>query len=334
VKVNRPSLNLPKQKLLFIFARYIFNNNRHIENDIYDHLLCSAQNAGLEVDRFFADRIMYPQFGLDTSGAQADLGALREKIETIRPDVIVFDANFIGSEIGFNAQFLRSIKRQFGPKLIGFEGDVWGTQWTQIVSYWSIVADRIIHLAPDKPDFQNYSFHDKLCSTAYPVNRKNFFPESTKTADLSFFGSHAYLRPFWLTAALRTANRLGMTTNVCLHMRTHDCPTMKEYAEILRRSRIVLNFSSRDSGAKAMTGRAWQVLNSGVLLLEEYNSEIEDFFVPFIHYVPFENAVQFQNMIEFFHKNPVERAVITRASSEFCVEHYSDTKIWSRLLSA
>lgn len=321
-------------RIFFIFPQHIFNNRQNIECDIKDHLCESARNAGLQVNHFFGDNILYPHLGLDPAKAMSDLVMLRAQIHTMRPDVIVFDANFMGQEVGINFNYLSRLKEETGARLIGFMGDVWGTHWIEIANYWGPVADLIMYIVPDGPFVKASSFNNNMLSSPYPVNTRNFFPDPVKNFDLSFFGSHAYLRPFWLAHALRAAARLGLKINVREHQRTSDCPNVAEYAEILRRSHMVLNFSSRGEGTKIITGRAWQALNSGSLLLEEENDQTKYYFEPFIHYVPFENAAQLERLVEFFYKNPDQAAIIGQSASAFCTEHYGAAAIWSRILGA
>jgi hypothetical protein len=322
------------RKLLFILPRYIFNSDQHVECDMADHLCQSAANAGFDADCFFGDNILYPQLGLNHEKAVADLAELRTRIATTRPDAIVFDANFVGGDIGLNGAFLREVKAATGTRLIGFMGDVWGTHWVTIAQYWGEVADRLFYIVPEGRFIEACACADRMLSSPYPVNSRNFFPDPLKEYDLSFFGSHAYLRPFWLGRALRVVNRLGLVSNIRTHARTNDCPSMAEYSRILRHSRMVLNFSSRGRDAKIITGRAWQALHAGTLLLEEENDQTPQYFVPFVHYVPFENAAQLALLIEFFHKNPDLAATVGQAAAAFCIEYYSATAIWNRILDA
>lgn len=325
---------LSDTKIFFIFPQYIYNSDRHIECDIKDHLYDSALNVGMQADYFFGDHILYPHLGLDPARASAVLATLRERVSTMRPDLIVFDANFMGGDVGINANYLRMLKEEFGSRMIGFMGDVWGTHWIEIANYWGPVVDMVMYIMPDGSFVKACAFSDKMLSSAYPVNRQNYFYDPVKNFDLSFLGSHAYLRPFWLAHAVRAAARLDLKTNIREHERTSDCPSIAEYAEILRRSRMVLNFSSRGIQAKIITGRVWQVLNSGLLLLEEENDQTSHFFEPFVHYVPFENAAQLERLIEFFHKNPDQAKIIGQSALAFCEKHYNATAIWKRMLGA
>ncbi len=321
-------------KLFFVLPRYIFNSSQHVECDMADHLCRSAANAGFDADWFFGDNILYPQLGLDREKAAADLAELRRRIEAAKPDAIVFDANFIGTDTGLNRAFLADMKSRFGSRLVGFMGDVWGTHWVTIAQYWGETSDLLMYIVPEGPFIEACSCAERMCSSPYPVNNRNFFPDPLKEVDLSFFGSHAYLRPFWLAHALKVVNRLGLASNIRAHTRMNDCPSMVEYARILRRSRMVLNFSSRGRNVKIMTGRAWQTLQAGTLLLEEENEQTRYYMVPFVHYVPFENAAQLALQIEFFHKNPEFAGTIGQAAAAFCAKHYNSAAIWNRILDA
>jgi hypothetical protein len=190
----------------------------------------------------------------------------------------------------------------------------------------------LIHIAPGGEADKHAESQSKLFCTACPVNPRNFYRQTERSFDVSFFGSYGtYLRAFWLASVARLSKRLALHDNLRGHDRTSDCPTMAEYAAIMRGSLMVLNFSARSPGIKIMTGRVWQATSSGVVLLEEANEPVEYYFVPFVHYIPFENARQLAHMIEFFKKNGDWAERISHSAAEFCAQHYSAERIWSRV---
>jgi len=333
-EVLEPDLAINSQmKLLFIFPEFIHNSGRFVECDMKDHLFESAMNAGIRSDFFFSDQFAYPLLNLDPVASKNALQKLFEKIESSRPDVIVFDGNFIGDDVSLNASYLRKIKEIFKTKLVVFIGDGWGETWLPVADYWGSVVDLIMHIAPGGAVEQRSAFRDRLVCSPYPVNNRNFFPDATKAFDVSFFGSYvSYLRPLWLTSAIRAANKFGLETNIRAHERTNDCPNMADYAKILRRSRMVLNFSSRYGQVKMMTGRVWQAMHSGVVLLEEDNDMTEHFYLPLVHYAPFENILQLTHMMRFFDQNKDYAQRLGVRAAAFSQKYYSASSIWARIL--
>ncbi len=323
-----------RYSVLFVLPRYIHNSDRFVEYDLWDHFYETAINAGVRADRFYADRIDYPILNLDPDAAAEDLRKLREHIDKTRPDVVLFDANFIGDDVSLNAAYLGEIKASYGTKLIGFIGDAWGIVWVPVADYWGAVADLIVHVAPGGAVETNSVFHEKLVCTPYPCNDRNFFREEIYETDISFFGTAAsFLRPFWITSATMIAQRLKLRSNLRAHNRTSENPDIAQYAKIMRRSRMVLNCSTRYKKFKMITGRVWQSMSSGVVLLEEENAMTRQFFVPFVHYVPYENIRQLGHMIRFFKENTDWADRIGRTAAEFSRQHYSASLVWARILS-
>jgi len=319
-------------RVLFLFPEFINVSDAYIECNFKDFFFQSAINAGVVADYFFTDHISYTHLHFDAQLANRDLLGLRDKVTSTRPDVIFFDANFPGGEHGLTCEFMCRLKSEFKFRTVGYLGDAWGDYWASISDYWAPVTDLMMHIAPGGGAEQKASNANIFVCSPCPVNRLSFYPGAEAVYDLSFVGSYgSYLRPFWLTHATIEADQLNLRYYINAHQRTNNCPTMAEYSAIVRQSRIVLNFSSRLENTKAMTGRPWEVLNSGRLLLEEENDPIKHFFVPFIHYVPFENVRQLRYLINFFVRHPEIAQRIGKNALEFCDEYYSAASIWARL---
>jgi spore maturation protein CgeB len=116
------------------------------------------------------------------------------------------------------------------------------------------------------------------------------------------------------------------------HDRQTGASGMEEYSKTMRRSQIVLNLPARHNGKYAITGRIWQALHCGALLLEEQNALTEAYFVPYVHYVPFRSAEELTRLIGFFHKNPHYSRKIGDCAATFMEEEYSEARIWADIL--
>lgn len=319
-------------RVLFLFPEFINVSDAYIECNFKDFFFQSAVNAGISADYFFTDHISYTHLNFDPQLAERALLGLHDKIASMRPDVIFFDANFPGGKYGLTCELMCQLKTEFKFRTIGYLGDAWGDYWAPIADYWAPATDLMMHIAPGGGAEQKASNSSILFCSPCPVNRLSFYPSAETAYDLSFVGSYgSYLRPFWLTHAMIEAQRLNLRHHIDAHQRTNNCPTMAEYGAIVRRSRIVLNFSSRLENSKAMTGRPWEVLNASRLLLEEENDPIKHFFVPFVHYVPFENVQQLRHLIRFFVSHPEVAQRVGKNAVEFCDEYYSAASIWARL---
>lgn len=324
------------KRILFLIPHYIMNSKRFIEADFRDHLLESAANAGADVDFFPTDRCSYPGTGFDAALAKAELELLSARIAAFKPDVILIDGNYLPSAESLNPAWLQGLKAKCGFKVIVFIGDAWGSHWVPAADSWSEVGDIIYHFAPETPIETEGKFPEKLCWDGYPVNERNFFPDTDKQLDISFVGTYvSALRPFWLTVAAQIAKELDLKHQLLPHKREADVAlTMEAYAKVLRQSKMVLNFSTRIGPLKMMTGRTWQAMTAGVVLLDESNVFTAAYFVPFVHYIPFATKSELAYVIRFFAQNPESARRIGKAATAFCREHYSSDATWSRLLGA
>ena len=324
------------RKILFLIPQYIMNSTRFIECDFKDHLLETAANAGAEVDVFPTDRCSYPEFNFDPISAKSELELLPARIAVFKPDVVLLDGSYVPSQDSLNPAYMEKLKEQFGFKVIIFVADAWGSHWVPAADRWSKVGDVIFHIAPETPLEKEGRFSEKLCWSAYPVNERSFFPDIEKKFDISFVGTYiSDLRPFWLTVALQIAKDEDLKHQLLPHKREAGVAlTMEEYATVLRQSKMVLNFSTRVGALKAMTGRAWQAMTAGVVLLEEENLFTSAYFVPFVHFVPFSTRDELAYAIKFFSRNPESARRIGAAASFFCRKHYSSEATWARLLGA
>lgn len=324
------------KKILFLIPQYIMNSKQFIECDFEDHLLKTAENAGADVDAFYTDRCSYPQINLDPVVSKEELELLAAKIEAWRPDIIVFDGNYVPSEDSMNPAYLEQLKAKYGFKVIAFIGDAWGSHWVPAGDIWGSVCDLIFHFAPETPLATEGKYPQKLYWSAYPVNERNFFPDTFKQYDISFVGTYVSgLRPFWLTIALQIAKKLKLGHRLLPHKRSAgEALTMADYATVLRQTKMVLNFSTRLGPLKMMTGRTWQAMTAGTVLLEEGNVYISAYFVPFVHYIPFSSQNELAYVIEFFSRNPQSAQRIGSAASAFCNSRYSSAITWSRMIAA
>ena len=82
-----------------------------------------------------------------------------------------------------------------------------------------------------------------------------------------------------------------------------------EYANILNRSKISINFS-KSVHFDQLKGRIWEILLSGSLLLETKNTQTDTLLVDGKEYVSFTNEENMINKIRYYLMNDVEREKI------------------------
>jgi hypothetical protein len=321
-----PGRRLQDTKMLVVVSKYINNSATHIENEMVDHLVATATRASIQADVFYCDDCSYPDLLGIRPNAKVSLAELEERVRATRPDVIFLDINFVGNEHSINSSLIRDLKDEANAIVIGFIGDAWMPNTVSLAAYWYPVCDAIYHHTPHSPLYEKYG--NKLVLSGYPTNRGRFHPQDERDISVSFLGSAPPARAYLLSAV----KALGIPNSRLLgHERQSTCPDITEYASIMRRSKIVLDFS----GLKhpRVNGRVFQSLNCGSLLLaEQSGGKIDGFFVPYVHYVPFANARELRRLVRFFIRHDSFRKSIGEAAARWTTERYSETALWSDIL--
>ena len=104
------------------------------------------------------------------------------------------------------------------------------------------------------------------------------------------------------------------------------------YAELMRNSKISLNFPEGPEGYDQCKGRVWEILASKSLLLERKNEPIENFLKPNVHYVEFENEADLVEKINYYLDNEKERDYIVNKGFNIFKKKYNATTFWNTIM--
>lgn len=105
--------------------------------------------------------------------------------------------------------------------------------------------------------------------------------------------------------------------------------TIEEYAEVLRQSKISINFPDKSDGTIQAKCRIYESILCGAMLLEKDNDAIREWFQPMLHYVPFNNEMDLVEKIQYYVYHPEERELIAQRALNKMREDYSSDKWWS-----
>jgi len=108
--------------------------------------------------------------------------------------------------------------------------------------------------------------------------------------------------------------------------------TLSRYAEILRKSRISLNFSHAAYGTHQFKGRVLEVMFSGALLMENENTETTQFFTPSIDYVTFESKEDLADKLRYYGEHEQERQEIALTGHKKAIEQYNYQTLWQKVM--
>jgi spore maturation protein CgeB len=127
-----------------------------------------------------------------------------------------------------------------------------------------------------------------------------------------------------------------MSSNIKVHVgggqREQPVP-VKQYADMFKRSKIVLNFSRHAYGYYQHKGRVFEATLCGALLLESENPETEKWLIPMRDYVPFKDEADLVDKVTYFLAHESERQRIANNGCSKATEKYTGETFWRTILS-
>ena len=106
-----------------------------------------------------------------------------------------------------------------------------------------------------------------------------------------------------------------------------------EYANIIRQSKISLNLSRHSNGIKALTGRVWQSMHSGCIVVEESSLATSFFWEPWVHYFPFDNIQELKALLTIFSQETELCSKVSKTTYDWTSSRYNANNIWRYILS-
>ena len=108
---------------------------------------------------------------------------------------------------------------------------------------------------------------------------------------------------------------------------------INDYANILQRSKIVLNFSRSVDGYPQLKGRVFEVMSCGAMLMESSNdiNWIDRWYIPDLHYVSFSNVTELKEKIQYYLVHEEDRVRIAQNGCRKTLECYNNVTWWMRV---
>ena len=248
-------------------------------------------------------------------------------VDRVEPDVVVFSllgkSNLNPTDVSYT-----HIKEK-GAKTVFMWPDVfdgWGIPQIEELNQKEF-ADLHVCWGSEKNTKKEY---DNLIWLWAPQDETMYYPadEDEKTIDVSFLGSPRYFeRQRYLTHLLTN----GVQVHIGGGQREEGLPAAK-YAELMRQSKISLNFPEGPEGNDQCKGRVWEVLATKSLLLERKNNAIENFLTAGEHYVEFENEQDLVEKIKYYLDNEEERCYIANNGHSVYKEKYNAIVFWNTIM--
>jgi hypothetical protein len=107
--------------------------------------------------------------------------------------------------------------------------------------------------------------------------------------------------------------------------------SVSDYRAHLCRSRMVFNNGTITANQRILTGRAFETIYSGALLLEESGNDLDQLYLPWVHYLPFANVHQLTALAQYVQVREDIRQAITERALAWTRTYFAPADFWRHL---
>jgi len=191
-------------RLSIVMPRFWPHNG--METDLWINFSGSATHAGHIVSQFdigdisYDDHVKRPMnYG---QNLKSGFVALKEFLLFERPDIVVFDGNFIPRGKSIDREIIREIKKDLGFKLCTIVGDLHDLQPQNRLDYWDEVSDLVVVFNTGTRHYANFADKKKVLAAPFiPFDERRFHGSAVRDIGLGFCGGKGRRRDNFLLFA-------------------------------------------------------------------------------------------------------------------------------------
>jgi hypothetical protein len=248
---------------------------------------------------------------------------LPKAINKFNPNIVVF--SLLGKSPLNPTERSFSFLKEKNIKMIFMWPDI-GVDWGRPEIEGSLKPFADLHVCWGSEN--NLNLKEKILWMWCPQDENLFNPSQEKTIPVSFIGSPRYHERMRYLQFLINSN-----VNVTIDGGQREKRlSPKEYADLIRKTKINLNFPYSPSGFDQCKGRVWEILATKGFLLERKNSATERMLTPGKDYVDYTDEADLLNKINYFLAHEEERRAIEEHGFKTYNEKYSAKIFWDRAL--
>ena len=186
---------------------------------------------------------------------------------------------------------------------------------------------------PIDPAWSDPALANKIITVPFPQAGNFGLPVTPLSSQMTFSGGvfgYNWHRAMWVAGIL---HGLPLTLQMSTHL-ADGIPILESYADYMRRietSACAVNFSMRSDLSRTITGRSFETLLAGALLVQEEAPDMDYYLVAGEHYLSFSNVAELRAIARFIVEKPEEAEEIRRAGNAFARAHYNDEKLMGYL---
>lgn len=255
-------------------------------------------------------------------------------VEAVKPDVIVLSSYELKNPNHPNFQLLQLIRRSLSIPLVVIWHDTCGetSPFIELDPYITNSID--LHVLADSNSCLGKFPNIKFLRLPPPCDSKLFYPASNAELDIpvSFVGSIGGYRSI-REEYINFVKQNGIPIHLQTGGQVKDPISWNDYASILRRSKISLNFSQTVNNEHQLKARVIEAMFSGSMLLENRNNETASFFTEGVHFVSFDTKEDLVDKIKYYLSNEQERIKIANAGMIAAQENHSGKAFFGKIFN-
>ena len=253
-----------------------------------------------------------------------------------RPDLLVLDDQLVEHPGNHppRASLIAHL-RQVVPemKVAGLLLDPWSIP-PELTVAMAETVDVVWAMSPSLPVWERPALVDKVLHAPLPHAVPWLAPSAPLPQRVAFDGTlmgYNWHRAFWWAAT----QRKGLPVDWHLTRNNDDgLSALDSYAAYMRRltkAGCVMNLSMRPNLTRIFTGRVFEALVSGSLLVQESSPDVECYLNANEHYLDFTSFAELRAICRLLTERPEEAEAIRQAGYNFARDHYNDDKLISYL---
>lgn len=253
----------------------------------------------------------------------------------VRPDAIILSSYILEDYRQPSVETIRILRKDWGIPIIAIWWDTcWNGFWESIQPVLPYVD---VHVITDNPllNFidpeKDKTYYKRFLPLWTPLDPLIYFNEGcTRDINVSFLGQTNGCRSFRIQYI-----QYLMENNVpiyCSFFSKTQQLLHSKCVEILKRSKIVLNFSY-GVASHQLKGRVFEAMLCGAMLMESENSQTRCYFTPGEDYVSFDSKYDLIDKIRYFLEHEDERLEIAARGELKARKYLNHTEFWGKVIS-
>ncbi|CAA7627497.1 glycosyltransferase [Magnetospirillum sp. SS-4] len=303
-----------------------------LPNDMAEHLAGTAAAAGVTLDLHLDAALATPDECRRPDGfVRGRIEAFAAHLAAARPAVVIVDCCGPLGFRGLNPAVMADLKERFGFHLVCLMRDAHSYALPGLRA-WLPACDSMLLFDPASPllDPRLAPANAKAIVLPVPALHGPFLERPPRGGHLLFIGAANFAVRQAVLSVLLTED-IPVTAIIGKHLAA-ERPDTAAYARRLAGAGAVVNVSAHTPSEHLVTGRVWETIAAGALLIEQDNDAVARFFTPWRHYLPWTDVADIVQIVRLMGRRPEAARRVAEDGHAWAARHYHAQAFWTALI--